>query len=474
MLVFSTKLYVKKELTNNLFIQKALDWVGKSPNYTFNELDWNDDKEEYIVESEDKAQKLTIMKYKETVIVNLVNKDGKIIWTNDYVLTVRNKKRILAVQLYSDAEDISAKLPTKFNRPRLLKMIIKEGYGDFDDDLQTNDNCLIITNENLDVIRKIIMNEKEYMMPVVYVTPTLYTSTYKLDYNELAKDLAGVAHVLVEKNSGITSQLKELTEGKNPYNSGVQIYFGKGVSQRILPNKFRNQGTFRQEVADAVFRKLILSKIDDDLSSTKIRLNKVVESNANIEELCQLYDDELKINEKKLEVCNNRIQELEEIKSKYEAKIAHLEQRLEKSSTDNNTGLVLFSQECDFYEEEQKDLILKVIKKEIKTMEDDKNQRETRKYHILKSIIQQNELLNASEKIVSQIRNVFSGNFKMNSATKRKISELGFNIQEGNHYKITYKDDNRYQFTVAKTPSDGRAVQNLRSEILKNLFSTND
>ena len=35
MLIFSTKLYIKDELNNNLFIRKVLEWAGESPNYSF-------------------------------------------------------------------------------------------------------------------------------------------------------------------------------------------------------------------------------------------------------------------------------------------------------------------------------------------------------------------------------------------------------------------------------------------------------
>ena len=475
MLIFSTKLYIKDELNNNLFIRKVLKWAGESPNYSFSELDWDDDKEEFIEESKDRAQTLTIMKYEESVIVDLVNRDDKVIWTNDYVLTQRGGKKILSVQLYSETEDVSAKFPTTFNRPRLLKTIINDGYGDLDGDLDTGDKCLVISEDNLDIVKKIILNEKEYMMPVVYVTPTLHTSNFKLDYNELAKDLAGVAHVLVEKDSNITNKLKKLTDGKNPYNAGVQIYFGKGVSQRILP-KYKNNTDFRQEVAYAVFRKLILEKIDDDLSPTKIRLSKIIKSNVDNEELCQTYDTILRENEKELEICKNRISELEDTINEKEVTITYLQHRMSKSSKnkESNTVLIIPSQEYDLYEDEQKDLILKIIKRELEKMEDDDNLKETRKYHILKSIIQQNKITNASENIIKQIRKAIPNDFKMNPTSKRNLVKLGFKITEGNHYKIIYKNDNRYCFTVAKTSSDSRSNQNLRSSILKNLFNTNE
>ncbi|RGZ95580.1 hypothetical protein DW960_10270, partial [Ruminococcus bromii] len=87
---------------------------------------------------------------------------------------------------------------------------------------------------------------------------------------------------------------------------------------------------------------------------------------------------------------------------------------------------------------------------------------------------QQNKITNASENIIQQIRKAIPNDFKMNPTSKRNLVKLGFKITEGNHYKIIYKNDNRYCFTVAKTSSDSRSNQNLRSSILKNLFNTNE
>lgn len=478
MLIFSTKLYVKKELTNECFIDMVIQWAAGSPNYSFSGLAWNNE-EEYTVESEDKAQKLTILNYNETILVRLINRNRKIIWTNEYVLTSRDGKRILSVQLYNDAEDVSAKMPNTFKCPRLLKTIIKDGYGDLDNGLDTNDKCLIITKENIDIIKNIILDNNEYMMPVVYVTSTIFNSEFLLNYEDLAKDLAGVAHVLVEKDNTITKKLRSETEGHNPYDAGVQIYFCKGSSQRLLPSYFINGEDFRKEVSNAVFRRLILSKIDDDLSFSKIHISKVIENGKRNEkynvELNKLFEDELKAKENDLEARKHHIQELEAKISTMQSKIMHLEQRVSGSGDKKiNDGLILLSQEYDLYEGEQKDTILKILKNEHRKMGGNANQKSTRKYHIIQSIIQNNEMCDKSSEIASEIRRIFSGDLKLTSAMRRDLGNLGFRIEERVHYRLTYKDDERYAFTMSKTSSDKRAAKNLRSEILKMLFCENN
>ena len=109
MLVFSTKMFVKELLTDEVFINKAIAWVKGGNNYRFGEFEW-DEKEEFSVVSSDAKQKFTINRYSDAVVVHLVNTDDKIIWTSDFVLTNKNGKRILASFLYNYAFDMSVRL----------------------------------------------------------------------------------------------------------------------------------------------------------------------------------------------------------------------------------------------------------------------------------------------------------------------------------------------------------------------------
>lgn len=89
MLVFSTKLFVKELLTDEIFINKAIAWVKGGKNYHFGDFEW-EEKEEFSVSSSDAKQKSTINRYSDAVVVHLVNTDEKIIWTSDFVLTKKN------------------------------------------------------------------------------------------------------------------------------------------------------------------------------------------------------------------------------------------------------------------------------------------------------------------------------------------------------------------------------------------------
>jgi hypothetical protein len=470
MLVFSTKLYVKETLTDDVFIEKAVDWVKGGKNYRFGEFEW-DDSEEFNVMSSDKKQKFTINKYEDAIIIHLENREEKVIWTSDFVLTNRNCKRILAAFLYNDAVDMSVKLPEQFNRPYLLKQIVAEGYGDIDQNICTNNTPVIITKENINIANDLIMGNVDYMMPVVYVSAA--KDGVSVDADELAKDLAGVAHVLVEESYECTRILRDLTEGKNPYNGAVQIFYSLNITQRVLPKYYNNSNQFRNEVAYSVFKRLILSRIDDEFSWTKIRYNNLVKKSKDSMEISQICDDLLGEKEEIIKVGNLRIQELEDKLANLNAKLQICESRLNNKGTQSN--LIAFDiQEMDLYEGEIKDMVIKILEKELKSMDADSNLKESRKYHVLKSIIQGNPKTEKGEQIRALLRDILNKDGSFNGVKRRQLNDLGFTVEEGGkHYKITFANDDRYMFTLAKTPSDFRSNLNTVTKAANKIFGYN-
>ncbi len=471
MLVFSTKLYVNELLTDEVFIEKAVNWVKGGKNYYFGNFEW-DGKEEFLVETPDKKQIFTINKYEDAVIVHLINREERVIWTSDFVLTDRNGKRILAALLYSDAVNMSVKLPEQFNRPYLLKQIVAEGYGENDKNISTNNIPYIITKENINVAIELIMGKVEYMMPVVYVSAMREQSEVSIDVYELAKDLAGVAHVIVEESCECTTMLREMTDGKNPYNGAVQIFYSLNITQRVLPKFFKTAHQFRNEVAYSVYKRLILSRIDDEFSWTKIRYNNLVKKSKESIEISEICDALLDEKEEIIKVGNLRIQELEDKLSNMNARLQIYESRLSNKGTKNN--LIAFdSQEMDLYEGEMKDVIIKILEKELKSMDADPNLKESRKYHVLRSISQENKRTGKDEEIRTLLKEILNKDGSFNGAKRRQLNDLGFVIHEGKHYKIIYGDDDRYMITLAKTPGDFRTKLNAVTTASNKLFGYN-
>lgn len=103
--------------------------------------------------------------------LRLENRDDEnIIWINDFTYEDGDICNMIVVRLARDAADKGSSISRKFNRPRLMKTILKLGYGAMDKDLLISDQALCINENNLNKIEKIVCGRTRYLLPVVYVT----------------------------------------------------------------------------------------------------------------------------------------------------------------------------------------------------------------------------------------------------------------------------------------------------------------
>lgn len=96
------------------------------------------------------------------------------------------------------------------------------------------------------------------------------------------------------------------------------------------------------------------------------------------------------------------------------------------------------------------------------------NLRTSRKFHVLTDILNLNRQTGKSDEIEKWLREIIDDSGNLNAQRKRQLIEVGFKIDNGTRYKITYNEDNRYTFTLAKTPGDYRTNMN----ILKDAVAT--
>ena len=96
----------------------------------------------------------------------------------------------------------------------------------------------------------------------------------------------------------------------------------------------------------------------------------------------------------------------------------------------------------------------------------------TRKEIILQDILESNELTGALEEKRAEIKRILKGYTKVGDSLKRDLKAYGFIItKDGGHYKLTYKGDSRYLFTMASSGSDSqRGGENLIGDIIRDML----
>ncbi len=482
MVVFSTMFYVKKSLTMERMTELAFEWANGSPHYGFGNIAWNGgDSGEYI--SDDGKQKFSVIVSNDGNILamRMENTDeNNILWINDFVYESGEERNVLSVRLTRDA-DRESFIPDRFNRPRLMKTVLREGYGDVDNDMEISDRVINITEKNIDIAENIICGNVKYIMPVVYVTRRYSDGRPCLDANELARDLAGVAHVLVESGKNITSVLSSRTGRKNPFDGAVQIYYTDKNSVRIMP-----ENVSRKRIVDSVCRRLALLKVDDRYTWSDIKYRKLYDKyykdKENSSELIEFYkemnDEYDRDNRSKQQDIDYLQSELDEaldeinrLKSRVSVYEHSFNSRRNEYTDDGNAVTVSIAcGEEEFYESEIKDLLLKLVADEKSKMDGDPNQRGWRRYHVLDSIVENNEILGKGKELEDELKRILSRTDGLSGKDKRRLNELGFVSRGENHDKLYFHDDGRYMITVAKTPSDSRTADNLAATVVNKII----
>ncbi len=400
------------------------------------------------------------------------------LWTTDVVLNESSNE--IQLRLAREKRIASAEYDRNFNIPYMFKKLIRDSVGDIDVDLPIIDKPVFIDETNINIVADLVNGNRIYSLPVIYVSHPFYDEKFTLDVFELAKDMAGTAHVLVEKESDISSILRDMTESHNAYNGALDIFYNDDSFRFIKwPEITSNQ--FRYKVSHSVYARMAMRNIDDEMSLSAIRLrNKIKKLNANdietqklsfrIDELEEKYNEmqeyfELASEENK--VLEKKVNDLENDNFELRNKVFALTESLNRKQGNDTESLSFEYSENQFYEDEIKRIVIECIKSTISGYGTE--ERERRDYHILKDIVDKNSYSNAGNKIKEEMLRIIKKN-KLSKADVSDLKGLGFEVKQGGHDKYIFHGDDRYIITVSNSPSDHRDGENLAHEAVNLIF----
>lgn len=325
-----------------------------------------------------------------------------------------------------------------------------------------------ITEETKKYVVDLLNKKTELSLPVVIVTRTS-EGIMPIELNDLAFRLQGVAHVLEEGSDGLFADLQFSEEDRRP----GKIYL-------IFPNKNMRVRTMNLNGEKAENPDLIISRIvneiygytnqvmrldvdtwegiqNENLHQQNISLmsdqKAIEEENA---ELYEVFEKQLKKTEESNEQLNRQVQKLTAENQALRMKLASLDK----------VPALYLGEERDFYSGEIREIILEILS------EYQRNYlANTRRDHIIKDLIENNEYEKLPAKRREQIKKILKGYRTLTCSLKSELEALGFEISDdGKHYKWSYYGDHRYVETVSKTSSDGRAGMNMAAAIDNLMF----
>ncbi|MCK4027654.1 hypothetical protein HCC70_04820 [Streptococcus suis] len=472
MLLFSTILNIDESLTHDKFIELVIKWNQGSP-HTDNVISGINWCGERNIKFTDKNLWLDIQEYrnKNIIAVRFEKNENGIIWDTDYVMNFDTMK--MSVILDRSFTDSAEEITYSFATPYFITLLIREGYLKDDKELKISDVPIEITEKNIQDLASIINGDSDFRLPVVYVSKTS-SNQFPLDVCKLARTLKGVAHVFVQNTTSTNSQLRELCNGKNDYSGAVGIYFPNQVipNKRFIYSSYQNGNiSLRNRIVNSVLNYHNTLKIDvlstwqgvnnallyDKLQSQKQKRNAALIEKKDTESILEEFDEELKALELKVRELTQRNDRLIFENQSLKAKVG----------LQSGTSVIDMGAEEEFFVDEVKEFILSVLNSNLDKMNPD-----SRRFTIISDIVASNNFQALLEEKSNTVKDLLSNYTGMTTKLRNSLKNLGFDIrEEGKHYKLIYFGDNRYTFTIAKTPSDkGRAGKNNVSTINKKIF----
>ena len=128
MIVFSTKLPLKKIIDYKCVFNVIKEWLMESPHYNISDIKYDFEEELEINTSSNTKLKLLNISVEENKIfaIRFENQEERAIWRTDCVFTESTHE--LLIQLSCENKYYATKLP-KTHKPHIIKLLFEKKYG---------------------------------------------------------------------------------------------------------------------------------------------------------------------------------------------------------------------------------------------------------------------------------------------------------------------------------------------------------
>ena len=198
----------------------------------------------------------------------------------------------------------------------------------------------------------------------------------------------------------------------------------------------------------------------------ELRLSHEQETDRRVEDLYSETQELLDLYEEEKSELTAQCEQLKAENQALAGKAAHLQSRVDQLSQ-QKTGVVVQTPPVDeFYADEQHDLILSILQEARKTFCAPGSRAE----ELLEGILGENQLTGEGLALFNRLKSILSDK-NVNESDISDLRALGFEVsrRSNNHYRLVFRGNERYTFTLASTGSDVRGLKNSFSDIMVKL-----
>ena len=440
---FATEFPVSLEMDQNKFCTFIKEWLITSRNSKFtqdlfqnkpffeaNQSDeWKLDREELSYTSVKKEDF-------SGITVQYIKHETNITFITELTFTECQDSRWVSCEITNSARKASTNLPD-IRKPHIINQIISSSLGG-KLGLNVSDKPYYLKSEDINLAADLINGNLDCRLPIVYIS-TCKNKEYLLSSDaivSLAKELSGIAHVIVEPNREFSLDLSGLTNSLNVFKGYIGIYWANGNGRNVIfTNRYVDTlyEDIAQAVTDAVSNRRFLDVCNRNFVKNQFNNYQEIRNREGTEllEISMQEASELKNQNKKLLEDNEFLKE--ELR-KAENEINRLKDNIKSSnqSISSSNSLNYIALNCieqDLYPSEIKDMILTIL-------DESKNSNEKldRRLHILESILENNPVQGKGSELREKIKSILNGYTSLDSKTRKSLESIGFQIGEGTQY----------------------------------------
>ena len=317
--------------------------------------------------------------------------------------------------------------------------------------------------DKIDLFEKIVNGNYRLPLPMIFVSRIFDSSGYELNVEALAFRLAGMAYVVIEDTADFSFNLKERTQVPIPFNGRVGVFYPNGKIERMCRAKAL-WGELDIKIMNDVV-KSVTAQVDKEAPTwEQYHSEKVVADAKSNAELLDGFMDEFDSLDAKLEAAKKRIAELTEENATLRYKNESLQAAFDASGIEES--IISKSPVKEFFIGEQHDLLVTVLKEAALR----NGSFDTRQYELINSLLECNDYIGNGREVEEVVKRVLSSGEQINKRDIAELERAGFKlVSDKNHYKVVYRENERYWFTISKSPSDKNSGQNNASDIIKRI-----
>lgn len=468
MLLFGTEFPINPNRIIADFLDTMVTWVSGSPHtkFTFKVLEKLKDGKDARIEIGNEAIQSLIATSTDMELagVRYNRNDDGLEWTTTVVFSRTTSDAWLGIRVECESRRPSTRLPL-VKKPVVVRTVLESLGGADDGALPISDSAHYLNNTDIELAARLIRGEAACRLPIVYIS-SQFQGGYILDIDRLARDLSGMAHIVVEPNRPFSVRLQLDVDSQNVYGGTVGVYWPEGGGRRafFLGSQYSTASELTQALKDEVGAALANRRAMDRCTWAYLRETA---SRQAIQALktsgSREIDDYVDTFDQEIEAKDQRLQEAEKEIQRLSAELRGYESRLGSTTR----ALLRLGRERDLYPNELLVIALDAIKDACSRVPKD-----SRRQHVLQSIFSANILQeNTASDRREQLKSLLRGTSSIDPRVRRGLEDMGFNVSEdGKHYKLVFQGDDRYTYTLPKSGSDWRGGLNAAGDIARLLF----